>query len=121
MKQQGFFLLILTVGIAFLFSCKKVRNPNKLAAVEKVCNNLYAEKYYYHQGGVYGGELLDVYLTDSLHFWKFVGVIDEKEYFSFECRGKEINVTKIDRRLKENKKTDYMSFKIKDLIEEGKN
>lgn len=96
MNYTQWYLIVLLL----LIGCSRQRNPEKFIATENICNNLFAEKYYAHQGGVYGGELIDVFITDSINFWRYVGRIDEKEYYEFSCDEKNIEIIKVNRRSK---------------------
>jgi hypothetical protein len=80
-----------------LFSCTNAKKK-ELAGVEKICNNLFLEKFYYHQGGVYGGEILEVYVTDSVAYREYIGRVDEKEYYKISCVFDSIKIYKMSTR-----------------------
>jgi hypothetical protein len=82
----------------FSMLISKKLEGKELAGVEKVCKDLYLEKFYLHQGGVFGGEILEVHITDSFKYRKYLGRVDEKEYYEVICNFDSIKVYKMSAR-----------------------
>ncbi len=49
----------------------------------KIRDSLYIETYRIYAGGVWGGDVHTVYLTDSTNFRKFIGEEEDDEMISF--------------------------------------
>ena len=65
---------LLFVLFLALFACQQINysKENHLNTTE-VAVNLYKERYIIYDGGVAGGSVCSVYLTDSVKFRKYVG------------------------------------------------
>lgn len=72
------YVLICFVGL----SCSD--HKKKFYKTQQLSDRLFVEKFYTYQGGAYGGEKMTYFLTDSLHFRKYIGECDEKEKYIFK-------------------------------------
>lgn len=63
----------------------------------KITTGLYREVYRIYGGGVYGGDVYTVYLTDSLSFRKYLGkMFDHEQIIAKSINQGQVTVIKID-------------------------
>ncbi|MDA3911288.1 MAG: hypothetical protein PF448_08030 [Bacteroidales bacterium] len=111
---------LLIVLVFALFSCKNVNyaKDNHLNTNE-VSPNLYKERYIVYNGGVAGGSVCSVYLTDSVKFRKYVGKhMDYEKILTIMISEDLVLVYKI--KSDSYKILDAKIYSIPELKEEGK-
>ncbi|MFN8286290.1 MAG: hypothetical protein U0V74_06025 [Chitinophagales bacterium] len=86
MKQLVFLLLVLLCGC----TNRRSNHVNSLTLQP----GLYLEIYNPRHWGVYGGETVTYYLTDSSNFRKFLGYCDEKERIGVEINADSVTCKK---------------------------
>jgi hypothetical protein len=65
--------ILLIIIIIYLCSGNINYSKNELSGTRKIENGLYLEIYRVYGGGVYGGDVRTVYLTDSTNFRRYIG------------------------------------------------
>ena len=82
--KAKYFILFIVITIT---ACKGKINYSKdnFIGSLKIRDSLYREVYNTYKGGVWGGDVYTIYLTDSTTFRKYIGEEDEAEtiYFYF--------------------------------------
>ena len=63
------------------------RNKDNYFFTSDICNNLYVEAYHYNRG-IWGADIMSIYLTDSANFRIYVGKeFDDIGHAYFKCNG----------------------------------
>lgn len=77
-------ILIVCLSIIFHGCCHKNSNGN-IVDVDKLSDAVYCERYKCYGCGVFGGDIIYTYITDSVSFRKYVGKYDDYGmiYYSF--------------------------------------
>lgn len=69
---------VIGVLILFLFiGCNNKTCEDRLIDVLKLSDSIYYEEYLYYGGGVFGGDIIYSYITDSISFREQVGKYDD--------------------------------------------
>jgi len=79
-----FVLCIYWIIIAFSLSCCSVSNEGQIVEVDKLTDSVYSEEYRYFGGGVFGGDIINSYITDSVSFRKYVGKYDDNSVIYYK-------------------------------------
>ncbi len=79
----------ITIQLCFLFvvyfgGCSSQSCEDNIIDVEKISDSLYCEEYLYYSGGVYGGDIIYSYITDSILFRKYVGKYDDNSVIFYK-------------------------------------
>lgn len=111
-------LIILFSFLGFLHACD---NNKELFSRKEIADDVYLEKYYSFQGGVFG-DVLAIYLTDSVSFRTFVMKKEDKEhvYYEFIDSSRVAFVKRSRRSIDYDSILDSIVFSIVKLKSEGK-
>jgi hypothetical protein len=90
-------ILFLVFLVYFLFRDNTYSKDEPMSSKEIAKSGIYREVYRVYGGGVYGGDVRTVYLTDSLTFRKYVGKMFDHEQIVMKCINRnQIAVLKLD-------------------------
>jgi len=73
------------LSLAILLACCGDRTKTHWVT-KPLGNNLYAEYFYTYRGGVYGGDVVSVYLTDSMKINQMLGKLEGGELFEYNIQ-----------------------------------
>ena len=71
------YIFIILCSLIILTCCNGNCGNNNIVNVTIISDSLYKETYRCYCGGVYGGDIIYSYITDSVSFRKFVGKYDD--------------------------------------------
>lgn len=97
----------------FFWGCRSDNNWEHLNT-DKLGENVYVEKFV-NRGGVYEGNLMEYFITDSTTYRFSVGICDDKEFFQIKIVGSKAIVEKHSRRNMKNKASNIIETADYDL------
>ncbi|MBR4488005.1 MAG: hypothetical protein IKO89_05520 [Bacteroidales bacterium] len=85
MKSRSVLFSFYWLFIVFFLSCCSESNESRIVDVYKLTDSVYIEDYCCYGGGVFGGDIINSYITDSVSFRKYVGEYDDNSviYYKF--------------------------------------
>ena len=112
--------VILHLAILALISCVNYKDKSSIDDVSAIGNNLYLERYEVYGGGVFSGDVLSYYVTDSINFRKYIGSTkSDDERIIIKYTRTQLRIVKYKNAYNERPDTTQVSFEsISNLIEE---
>lgn len=98
---------------AFFLGCRSNDDWEHLNT-DRLGDNVYVEKFV-NRGGVYEGNSVEYFITDSSTYRFSLGVCDDKEFFQIKIVGSKANVEKHSRRNMKNKTSNIIETVDYDL------
>ncbi len=83
--MKKIFILIVSFFCCFFYHCSNNKHfEYKIVDVINLSDSIYCEEYLYYGGGVFGGEIIYSYITDSISFRKYVGKYDDNSMIIYK-------------------------------------
>ncbi len=83
--MKKIFILVVPFFYCFFFHCCNNKQcEDKIVDIINLSDSIYCEEYLYFGGGVWGGEIIYSYITDSILFRKYVGEYDDNSMIIYK-------------------------------------
>jgi hypothetical protein len=120
MAKIFLFLIKLLFFILFFTNCIDKKNKDNYMFSKQICENWYEVHYEVYLGGVFGHDVYNCFITDSIKVDYFINSYDEEEGYELSCKSDTIIIKKLDCKGKAKViETSYLSKK--QLIKEFSN